>query len=342
MAYFVDEQFKLNIYLDTNILVDYIESASSVLVESLDFLAQSAFVILRSSHYVEYEMTEVRKKRLFYYKVRNRYPLKGESLAEIKQTWELDGKKYDEFREEITQTVISEFGMLEEKLGVRFDDHVLHNKLIYPTRDLCLATKVSREDSMVMVSCMYPNQDELLEYGVLMSNDKQYISASVQSKDKINEVFQKYGIHLPVLLNAKELNNGSELLNMLEDKDIDKENLHSFWTVFLLNLIRKKNQKTYLGHTIKIGKSKRAADLVFIDIEEPSKQLIDSSGLFFVLNDLSGTIEIGKDFDYWDDKSSVSLPHVNTDDTEYSIKPQINLELLAKIQERGNLVFYSV
>lgn len=342
MAYFVDEQFKINIYLDTNILVDYIESASSVLVESLDFLAQSAFVILRSSHYVEYEMTEVRKKRLFYYKVRNRYPLKGESLAEIKQTWELDGKQYDEFRDEITQTVISEFGMLEEKLGVRFDDHVLHQKLIYPTRDLCLATKVSREDSMVMVSCMYPNQDELLEFGVLLSNDKQYISASMQSEVEINDVFQKYGIRFPVLLNTKELDNGSRSLNLIDNKDFDKEKLHSFWTVLLLNLIRKKHQQTYLGHTIKIGKSKRALDLVFIDIEEPNKPLVDSSGLFFVLNDLSGTIEIGKDFDYWDNNSPVSLPHVNPDDTEYSIKPQINMELLAKIQERGNLVFYSL
>lgn len=342
MIRFVEERFKINIYLDTNILVDYVESASISLVESLDFLAQSPFTVLRSSHYVEYEMAEVRKKRLFFYKVKNRYPQKGEKIPKIKQTWKLDGKKYEDFRDEITQTVISEFDMLKEKLGVRFDDHVLHEKLIYPTRDMCLATKVSREDSMVMVSCMYPKQNELLEFGVLLSSDRQYVNASKENKKKIEDVFLKYGIRYPVLLNAKELNNGKETYNLLEDNDIDKENLHSFWTILLLNLIRLKNQQTYLGHTIKIGNSIRSAELVFVDVEEPEKELVDSSGLFFVLNDLSGTIEISKDFDYWDNESSVSLPHINPADTKYAFKPQIDAKLLLKIQERRNLVFYSL
>ena len=112
MEGFVDEQFKINIYLDTNILVDYVESSSALLVDSLDYLAQSPFVILRSSHYVEYEMTEVRKKRLFYQKVKGMFPPKGETLGYLKQTWELDGKKYEEYREDITQTVISDFNLI--------------------------------------------------------------------------------------------------------------------------------------------------------------------------------------------------------------------------------------
>lgn len=342
MSGFVDEQFKINIYLDTNILIDYIESASQMVVESLDFLAQSAFVILRSSHYVEYELTEVRKKRLFYYKVRNKYPEKGENTIKIKQTWELDHRKYEEFQDEITQTVISECNMLAEKLGVRFDDHVLHEKLLYPTRDMCLASSVSREDCMVMVSCMYPSPNELLEFGVLLSNDKQYITASKENKEKIENVFRKYSIQFPVLLNAKELNNGNETLNITEGNCPDKNRLYSFWTVLMLNLIRQKRQQTYIGHTIKIGHSKRAADLVFIDIENPDKELTDSAGLFFVLNDLSGTIEINKDFDYWDNNNSIVLPHINPNDTKYSFKPQISVGLLTKIQEKGNLVFYSL
>ena len=343
MKGFVDERFKMNIYLDTNILVDYVESTNALLVDSLNYLAQCPFVILRSSHYVEYEMAEVRKKRLFFQKVRGELPSKGDSLSNMRQTWELDGQEYEVFRDDITKIVISDFELIEENLGIRFDDHVLHEKLIHPTRDMCLGTKISREDSMVMISCMFPKKDELLDFGVLFSNDKQYLTAIAENEEKVAEVFKKYGLTSPLLLNAKDLNNGIEVLNIEENSSKSKDELILFWRQLILNLLIEKQQQFFLGHTIKIGKSDRASDLIFIDVEDSNKTLNDSVGLYFVLNDLSGTIEISKDFDYWDNYSAVALPHVNKEDTTYSFKPS-NLQnaILSKLQEKGNLVFYSM
>ena len=343
MEGFVDERFKINIYLDTNILVEYIESSNTLLVESLKYLAKCPFVILRSSHYVEYEMVEVRKKRLFFQKVRGHLPVKGEPMGNIKQTWELDGKKYETYREDIAKVIISDFNFIEEELGIRFDDHVLHKKLINPTRDMCLGTKISREDCMVMISCMFPNIDELLEFGVLFSNDKQYLSAIEENEDKVTEVLKQYEIISPLLLNAKKLNNGVEVLNIEANNSKSIDELILFWKQLIMKLLIKKLQHLYLGQTIKIGKSDICSKLIFIDIEDPNKELTGSDGLYFVLNDLSRTIEISKDFDFWDNYSAVTLPHVNKEDTKYSFKPSnLQKDILSKLQEKGNLVFYSM
>ena len=341
MASFVDDRYKIHIYLDTNILVDYVEQNNSILNCSLDFLSTTPFAILRSSHYVEYEMTEVRKKRLFYYKVYGHYPSKGESLANIKQTWELNGHKYEEYRDEIAQEVVSNMELIEENLGVRFDDHVLHDKLISPTRDMCLATKVSREDCMVMVSCMFPSQDERLDFCALLSNDKQYIAAIKDNEDKVLSVFKQYGINPPYCLNAKALDNGNTLLNVEDANNRTPQDIANFWGQLLLLLIRKKHEQNYLGHTIKPGKSKASSSLVFVDIEDPKKELIDSENLVIVSHDLSCTIEIGKDFDYWDNDSAVQLPHKNERDTKYSFRPNIDKVILSLIQQKGNLIFYT-
>lgn len=61
----VDEKYRVNIYLDTNILVDYIEGTYPLLNKSIDYLCSCPFVSLRSSHYVLFEYTEVRKYHLF-------------------------------------------------------------------------------------------------------------------------------------------------------------------------------------------------------------------------------------------------------------------------------------
>ena len=61
----VDEEYRVNIYLDTNILVDYIEGTYPLLNQSIDYLHSCPFVNLRSSHYVLFEYTEVLKYNLF-------------------------------------------------------------------------------------------------------------------------------------------------------------------------------------------------------------------------------------------------------------------------------------
>ena len=61
----IPSEFRINVYLDTNILVDYIENKFPLLTKSIKYLSECPYVNLKSSHYVLFEYTEVRKFNLF-------------------------------------------------------------------------------------------------------------------------------------------------------------------------------------------------------------------------------------------------------------------------------------
>lgn len=86
MKTIIDKCFKIDFFLDTNILVDYIQGENKKLVDSLEFLANSDFVTLHSSHYVEFEFTEVRKRNEFFRIAHGKYPPK-DFLKEKNSFW---------------------------------------------------------------------------------------------------------------------------------------------------------------------------------------------------------------------------------------------------------------
>lgn len=86
MAFIVPPTFKAYIYLDTNILEDYLEKTYPLLNKCIDFLSQCPFVTLHASHYVEYELTEVRKLRLFEHMVDPIQSQIVKSRPQLKQT----------------------------------------------------------------------------------------------------------------------------------------------------------------------------------------------------------------------------------------------------------------
>lgn len=332
MDFIVEEAFKINIYLDTNILVDYVQQENQSLVESLNYLAQSPFVILRSSHYVEFEFTEVRKRNEFCKIATGAYPPKDAHLQLAQRNWILKGIDYNSVKANVLKCISSDIEKISLGLAVNFDDHVLHDRLLKPTQDLCLNTKISREDSMVMVSCMFPKPDERLDFSVIFSNDKQYKVAFEENIEQIRTIFENMDLNLPDFLSAKELpsKNGNHDINQQTITDIK-----SFWDYIILGLIRKKQSENYLGHTIKPN-----YDLVYFDIEDKDKTLVDSSELVLISKDLTSYITIAKEFDYWNNVGKVDLPHKDAEDTTYSFKPSLESDILSIFQQKGNYLFY--
>ena len=78
------------------------------------------------------------------------------------------------FLAEVIDKIQKELDILRNNLNLNFDEHVLHELLVFPTNSLCLSTKISKEDCLVLVSCMHPKEDEKLEHCILLSRDNQY------------------------------------------------------------------------------------------------------------------------------------------------------------------------
>lgn len=86
MSLVIEEKYRIPFYLDTNILVDYLDGTFPCLNQSLEYLSKCPFSELRSSHYVEYELVEVRKLILFFRKATGQ-DIKSTSKSNERFAW---------------------------------------------------------------------------------------------------------------------------------------------------------------------------------------------------------------------------------------------------------------
>lgn len=338
METIVRDRFCIQIYLDTNILVDYVEQNNQLLDASLHFLSACPFVKLRSSHYVKFEFIEVRKRREFYRCVRNRLPSASDKDA-YGHDWILDGHDYNEYKDQIVHRVNTDLGKIKDNLKIDFNNHILHQNLLEPTKDICLSSKISREDCLVMISCVYPHPsiDERLDFSVVLSNDQQYKTAYIENQETIDTILHTYGLNLPEFLCIKELPYTTKNVDL--NNTSQKIDIKLLWIHIISQLLILKNKDIFVGYTIKAGKSRE--DFIFFDIIDNNKVLLDSEAITFIAYDLSGYITVMKDFDYWNNSSAISLPFSDTTNTQYSlIKKDIDKPDLNILQRKGNLIFY--
>lgn len=337
MTAFVDDRYKIHIYLDTNILVDYVEQNNEQLNKSLEYLSTCPFVILRSSHYVEFEFVEVRKRNEFYKCVRGTFPQTKEDISSVKE-WVLDGKTYEDYKTTVTNKVEEDINRIKERLNIDFDDHVLHEKLIEPTKDICLSTNISRGDTLVMVSCMFPKPLERLDFGVILSNDKQYKDAFENSKGTIENTLKNKGITIPSFLSIKQLQYEDGNIINLNVQNTNVE-ITTLWNWIIRQMIIKKHRDTFVGETL--VPMKKLTGCIAFSNKTADSIIYDSDGLIFIPDDLSRTIIIEKNTNYWNGGVEITeLPYINTADVEYNLEVSCSESDMKVLCKKGNLVFY--
>ena len=338
----IEPEYRVNVYLDTNILFDYAEKQFPLLTKSIDFLVRCPFVYLRSSHYVLFEFTENRKIKLFWEKAD---PTKSEEYSSkvkynIKKSWKYNDKEYAEFREDITKQVESELNLFRNQLNIDFDEHVLHEDLVYPTNSLCLQTKISKEDCLVMVSCMNPDKNDYLNHCLLLTRDKQYYKAFNENTTESDKVFNDNGLQKPILIRTEELSldEHSPKYNLYDNNG--RSDVEHYWVGLILNTLKKLQSDKYVGTTYEHGVNESAKKCIYFEMDGEDKTLRKSDGLLFIYNDLTKRVILPVTFDFWNNEP-IELPHTNPDSPKYSFKTEgMDEELLHKLRENGNLVFY--
>ena len=330
----VDNIFKVDFFLDTNILVDYVQGENQLLTQSLDYLAKCPFVTLRSSHYVEFEFAEVRKKNEFFKTAHGRYPNKTHEDRSVKnygtKDWKDGDVDYLTYKDAIQLEVEQNLNLLKNNLNIDFDDHVLHENLVKTTCKIVLQTKISREDSMVLVSCMYPTPKDRLLYCVILTNDKQYNDAYNSSKECVDKILGQDEVCLPQFF-------------CLKDIPDQKLNIIAFWNKIICTFIKDKNASDYVGHTVKPSKRSIAEGHIWFDMEVKNRKLYGSDGLVFIPQNLSDYQNLVNSNKYYnnDDGLCSDLPYTVPDDTKFSIKLDIeDIEILQRIQKNRYYVFY--
>ena len=349
MQHFVDDKFKVDIFLDTNILVDYVLGTKPVLKHSIDYLKDKKSVRLHSSHYVEFELSEILKICFFGYSVLGHYPNKQEKSQIKSNNWTINGVNYAQEMNEISERVNHEMFNLKTTFNRLFDDHVLHEGLIEPTCDLFLKSNISREDSLVTISSVYPKSDVVLDYVALLSNDSQFCSAITNNEEIIDYVMSLKGLKRPDILDTKQLCCDSITSHFnISEMSYDNQTIEHFWDMKILELAKRKNKEAFVGITYEFGKPNDiSGECVYFNLQD-TNTLSDTNSLLFFTNDAEETISIKLktrtgNLEFWNGGHSVTLPNDNVNDLRYSFKPlegMLEPDELKKLREPGNLVFY--
>ncbi len=189
------EKFQINFFLDTNILCYLIDNTFPTLTAFIKALKEMPVVQLYSSEYVLAELFEVRKKEDYFHEVWERAKKDGKfinisSFIKYNKRYEIPDYEYKgDLAEAVKKKVNEDVEKITNEFKIDFLNS-FNDKLLGPMKGICLSTKISREDSLVLVSSVYKNStEEISERVILLTGDKDFYDWATSSKSEISTVF---------------------------------------------------------------------------------------------------------------------------------------------------------
>lgn len=346
------DHFRIKFFLDTNILTYLIDNSFSGLSKALEYFKNCIFTDLISSHYVIFEFVGIRKREHYQRDVLAKNSEQDSSVSASSLSREIDEfncpvVRFADVKLTIEEKVRDELKKIVNDYGIVYENNLLHNKLLQPTFDINLGSRISKEDSLVLVSSIWPDELTLESFIFLLSNDREFVKA--YSEVDLNSIFSNYSLSNPILEHLKSMQlDAKHCLNLTDDSENHK--LQQFLPNKVKELLINKNESLFLGKTVRCGNSANfPRDVVCFKLNSNTEL---NQGIFITF--------IGKDLDFiyttrtkvddfWDQTSIQNYPYVKTSKCDISFRPlelddngdQIRLpdNVISKLRETGNLVF---
>lgn len=340
MAFRVKDAYRVKYFLDTNILVDLVEGKYPNLVQALTFMADCDYVDLHSSMYVMYEFAEVRKYNLFKAELNTKQPGLGDkySKAVVKSSWIVDGEDYADSKGKIEAQVVGEIKQLENVYGIDFHRHILHNDLVAPAMALFLTTHISKEDSLVLLSCVKPDEQKTFSNMKVVSHDNEFSHSASHDSQTINKLFSKEQLDVPEIINTHSWVSAGQGYSFDLYADINSDNVEDTLRKKISEHI--KSQNDFLGITKNIGnKGVCAKCICFLSSRKDVVEWNDETTLIIIPKTLDRPIYgIPSNLSFWKNNTESPDRLISESDSVSIIDNDIDKELLALLKENGNLV----
>lgn len=198
------EKFKVNFFLDTNILCYLIDNTYPSLTTFISELAKMPIVSLYSSEYVLSEFIGVRKQEGYFQEALSRSYAGGAhinlaSFINNNKKFDIPNYPYRDLAESVKVRVESDIDRIVHDFNIQFNCN-FNDKILLPMQYVCLSTRISREDSLVLVSSVYKNSVETIpDRVILLTNDHDFHKWANESMDEIVEAFTSKGLNAPVV-----------------------------------------------------------------------------------------------------------------------------------------------
>jgi len=348
----------IKIALDTNILSYLIDGTYPNLNKFVKALNDCGLVDLFCSQFVIYELIEVRKLEHYIRKIHDKTTAGGtqmnfSSVLKYRKDWSAPELDYGDVCEDITTLVQDDIQRIYDDYGIEYNDASIHKELWRPHQELVLTSKISKEDSLVLLSSIYPEPGIIEDYVVFLTNDdkfyKAYAGSGKERIEKLDEVFTNHNIPKPIVrkINDILLPISKTKFDVIKDIKTDDE-IKQYTHSFVCEHFHLKNSMYYLGKISKNGCGKNYMLCFKLDYE---KELKNEIYLSILTQDLK-VINIPKQLaSFWSGGSEVKgYPYRADDSIQNSENISVNLkddngnpiltnEEYDEIMINGNLVF---
>ncbi|MAM17843.1 MAG: hypothetical protein CME35_02590 [Gramella sp.] len=354
----VIEDFKLKIALDTQILSYLLDKTYPTLNKFIEKLTESPFVNLVCSRFVTYELLGVRKlehylREIHSQTVSSNGTMNFSSALKYRYDWSAPELDYKDIYPKIKECIESELQMINDDFGIEYEDKNLHSDIWKPHQDLVLSSKISKEDSLVLMSSVFPNEGYKEDYLIFLTNDEGFYNGYCHDKkiEAIDSIFDENSINQPIANKLKDIKTPltDKKLNLLKDEP-DDDKLESFIHDFILEHIQKKKNSLFLGKTIRCeAKPDISRELICFKLDS-EKELRNNIYVTIIPKDLKGVynhpVKLSGFYSYGEIKSYPYAPNpeepktykisVNIKDEEGNLLQE---DLMERITESNNLVF---
>ncbi|MEI8273982.1 MAG: hypothetical protein WCG08_15315 [Paludibacter sp.] len=265
--------FKVKIAVDTQILSYLLDKSYPFLNIFFNYLLESPFVEIVCSRFVTFEIIGIRKKEHYLRAVQKKAnAVSGEinfsSLLKYSNDWSAPELDYHDTYTYVKEKVEGELKIINDDYKISYEEFNLHSSLWKPHQELVLSSKISKEDSLVLVSIIYPNENQKEEYLVFLTNDNQFYNSICCRKEPeatvVNDIFDANSIIKPTICLLKAITTpiSNKVLNIVDSVN-ESEEIVAFAKQFVFEHIKKKNETLILGEIVDCPKSMKGKLLCF-------------------------------------------------------------------------------
>lgn len=345
------KEFKITFFVDTNILCFLVDSTYSTLNDFFDYIKQNQLIDLISSEYVLLEFVGVRKREHYLREALNKSNELGKSinlssLLKYHNQFSLPEIDFYSLLPQIKKNIDFEKEKISSEFGISFNCN-FHQKLINPTSDICLSSKISKEDSLVLISSILPDDSTSNKNVILLTSDSDFNSwfNDLSINESINSIFETYEIDKPDLQYIKEINGfDNKKFNLTEC--IDTSIVVDNFNLYVCDNLKRKLNNLYIGDTFSPKNDNFPNDCLSIKIKT-NLPILNNKYITIISKDLNFIYNLGHQVSFWNNGAEIDDEFVASDDNSHlSVKLTISEKepdrsnILNRLKEAGNLIFY--
>lgn len=351
----IHKAFRTRFFLDTNILVYLIDSTYQSLNDFVELLCESPFVDFISSKFVIFEFVGVRKREHYLRiaaaksKLTTRGQINFSSLLKFKDDYAIPGVVFENVISDISNEVNAELERIARDFNINFDYGSFHQGQLEPTFALCLASKLSNQDCLVLISSVVPQPKPENTYSdvILLTNDGNFLNYFKTAN--LASVFAFHSIPSPQILPLKQIRFANAKPIQLT-ATLDKTILETMIKENLLAQLKDKLSDLYLGKTFKPRSSSISREVICFKLIEncvlPEDVYVTIIGkdldfIYTVKKKIKAfwcnNVPVTKGYALPLNKTNISFLVKDIDDEGY--EKEVEQHILDEIRKEGNLVF---